>query len=386
MLFHDATLYEDNPMMMPTATDFLTPKPNLAPTPHDVLFQDSTARLLRFRPRNPAPNTLPVLLVPSLINRWYILDLRPGASVASAFVDAGLDTYLLDWGIPHAEDRHLTWDDVMKRLHRFVRATLRHTGTSRIGLLGYCLGSTLTGIHTALHPDNIAALINLAGPFDFSKGGRLTEMTDPDWFDPEAIASAGNVAPTQMQSAFVALRPTAHVAKWVTLAQRYKDPDFRTAFGALEAWANDNIPFPAAAYITYIRELYQQNQLVQGTHHVLGRRVDLARLTCPVLTVGASRDTICPQPAALGLNEHCGSDDTSVVTVPGGHVGSVVGSRAAAELYPAMTEWLLDRLHVEPAKPAAKKASQSKAKKTPKAKTKKTSTQPADLSAASKTK
>lgn len=318
------------------------------PTPHDVLLQHGTARLLRFRPRpqGTLPNTDPVLLVPSLINRWYILDLRPQASLARAFVDAGIDTYLLDWGKPNDEDRYLTWDDVMRRLARIVRATLKHAKTPHIGLLGYCLGGTLAGIHAALHPSNIAALINLAGPFDFAQGGRLTEMTHPDIFDAEAIANAGNVAPQQMQSAFVALRPTAHIAKWVTLAMRARDPDFIQAFSALENWANDNIPFPAAAYITYIQELYQHNRLIHGTHAVQGRLVDLANITCPVLTVGASRDTICPLPAALGLNEHCGSKDIEVLSVPGGHVGAVVGSKAASRLYPAMTSWLTQRLAV----------------------------------------
>ena len=61
------------------------------------------------------------LLIPSLINRWYVLDLRPGASLVEALVGAGFDVWCLDWGIPEAEDRYLDWEAVLARLGRAVR-------------------------------------------------------------------------------------------------------------------------------------------------------------------------------------------------------------------------------------------------------------------------
>ena len=144
--------------------------------------------------------------------------------------------------------------------------------------------------------------MNLAGPIDFSRGGLLAELVAPQHFDVDAIATAGNVAPMQMQSGFLALRPTGQISKWFGLADRGSDPAFREAFGALETWASDNVPFPAAAYVTYIKELYQENRLVTANHAVRGKRVDLGAITCPVLTIVADKDTICPPDAALALN------------------------------------------------------------------------------------
>ena len=318
----------------------------IAPTPRDVLWRDGSASLYRFRrPTNVKPaGALPVLIVPSMINRWYVVDLRAGASLVEALVGGGLDVYCLDWGIAQDEDRYLSWDDVLARLGRAVRFTKRHAGVGRVGLLGYCMGATLAGIWTALEPDHVAALINLAGPFDFAHGGLLRTMVDPKWFDAMAIAEAGNVGPSQMQSGFVALRPTAQIAKWIGFLDRMHEPASRDSFDALEAWAGDNIPFPANAYATYIEELYQKNTLVKGEHRVRGKRVDLANIRCPVLTVAAERDTICPLPAARALHETCGSADKEIVVVPGGHVGAVVGSRAPKILYPAMRDWLRARL------------------------------------------
>lgn len=324
----------------------LSPAPALAPTPRDTVLRDGTAQLYHFRRADDAPADpgMPLLLVPSMINRWYVLDLREGASLATALVDAGLDTWCLDWGIPNDEDRYLEWDEVIDRLGRMVRRVKRETGAAKVGVLGYCMGGTLSAIWSALNPDDVAALVNLAGPIDFAEGGLLRDMVDPKWFDPYAVTAAGNVSPNQMQSGFVAMRPTAQLAKWVGYMDRAHKPEDRISFDALEAWASDNIPFPAAAYQRYIHDLYQDNQLVDGRHVVRGRRVDLGAIDCPVMTVVTSRDTICPPAAASALNERCGSVDKRIFTVPGGHVGAVVGKKATTVLYPELTEWLRSKL------------------------------------------
>ncbi len=333
----------------------------VAPTPRDVLWRDGCAALYRFRrPEGVRPaGAMPVLVVPSMINKWYVVDLRAGASLVEALAAGGLDVYCLDWGTARDEDRYLTWDDVIARLGRAVRFVERVAGAPQVGLLGYCMGATLAGIYTALEPKHVAALLNLAGPFDFAHAGFLRTMVDPKWFDVHAIADAGNVAPLQMQSGFVALRPTSQLAKWVAYLDRGHEPKARDAFDALEQWAGDNIPFPAAAYATYIEELYQKNLLVRGEHRVGGRRVDLASIRCPVLTVAADRDTICPLPAARALNDACGSADKELLVVPGGHVGAVVGSKAPRVLYPAMRAWLTARLAGETSRVARDTATEA---------------------------
>ena len=345
----------------------LRPKgPPIAQSPRDELPLEGGARLLHFRPRPKAspPQASPpqaqasqpqaaqpqaqaqppaILLVPSLINRWYVLDLRPGASLVEALVSAGFDVWLLDWGIPEDEDRYLDWDAVLRRLGRAVRRVRRETGRPELALFGYCMGGTLTTIHAAQHPEDLTALVTLAAPIDFSQGGMLRRMVDPSWFDAEAIADAGNVAPSQMQAGFTALRPTLDAAKLVSMPDLVTDQKARDAFLALEEWASDNIPFPGEAYRRYIGELYQGNELVAGTHRANGAPVSLAAIKCPVLAITATRDAICPSPAAAALTRLVGSSDASVLEVPGGHVGAVVGSRAAKEMYPRLVQWLTPR-------------------------------------------
>jgi polyhydroxyalkanoate synthase subunit PhaC len=305
----------------------------LAPTERDIVHEDGTARLLRFRGER---RRGAVFLVPSLINRWYVLDLRRGASLVEALVAEGFDVFCLDWGVPEDEDRHLDWDGVLARLARALRRARRVASARRLGLLGYCMGGTLAAIHAALEPEGVAALVNLAGPIDFSRAGFLGHMTHRRWFDAEAIAAAGNIGAAQMQSGFAALRPTAQLGKLVSTLDSLGDPVRREAAQALEAWASDNVVFPAAAYVRYIGDLYQDNQLVHGRHHVAGRRVDLSTIRCPTLTVTTTKDAICPPDAALALAEHTGGERLSI---PGGHVGAVVGDKARTLLYPKLASF-----------------------------------------------
>lgn len=328
-----------------------------APTPKDTLFRDGRGSVFRFRrasegesfgdPRESTsarPGThVPVLLVPSMLHQWYVLDLCEGGSVAAALSkDSPWDTYCFDWGVPEDEDRFVEWDDILTRLERAVRFVQRTSGERKVALVGYSMGATLAAIYAALRPDHVAALVNIAGPIDFSESGRLGAMVDPRWFDAEAMASAGNISAMQMASGFMALRPFEAFAKARRTVDELHDPAARAATKALETWANDTIPFPAAAYVTYVQELYQENRLVRGEHYVRGERVDLARITCPHLSVVADRDGVCPAASTIALGDHTSSKVKDVLAVPGGHVGAVTGAAAATRLYPPLVAWLAE--------------------------------------------
>ncbi len=328
----------------------MTSAVTVAATPKDAILKIGTATLYRFRGAQPQDaagvplrsNATPLFLVPSMINRWFVLDLRPGASLVESLVRARpqRSVYLLDWGIAEDEDRYFSWDDVLARLRHAARAVRRDSGAQKYALLGYCMGGTLAAIHAALHPGEIAALVNLLGPIDFSKAGLLGELVDPKHFDAQAIADAGNLPAWQMQSGFSAMRPTLPIAKWIGIALRMHDPKAREAFDALEAWSQDNVPFPGAAYATYIRDLYQSNALVRGEHRVAGKRVDLGKIKAPVMSIVADRDAICPPDAATALGDFSGASVKDVLRVSGGDVGAVVGSKASKVLYPAVAAWL----------------------------------------------
>ncbi len=132
--------------------------------------------------------------------------------------------------------------------------------------------------------------------------------------------------------------PTLLAQKALYLYDRIQDENFLDNFISLETWGNGNISFPGECFRRYIKDLYQDNQLVRGELVVEGRRVDLRQVRCPVLNVVALGDTIVPPGSASPLTGLIGSEDSHLWEEQGSHIGAVVSSRAVASLWPRLAE------------------------------------------------
>jgi polyhydroxyalkanoate synthase len=89
-----------------------------------------------------------------------------------------------------------------------------------------------------------------------------------------------------------------------------------------------------------VKDFYQDNRLVQGTLRLGGRLVDLRRVRCPVLAIGAAEDYIAPAPCVKALLDHVGTPDTSYLELPGGHISLIAGRAASKHCWPRVSEWL----------------------------------------------
>ncbi|HEY4176621.1 MAG TPA: alpha/beta fold hydrolase [Kofleriaceae bacterium] len=313
-------------------------------TPHSVVHAENKWRLLRFQPTVKRFAT-PVVMVPSLINRWYVLDLGPGRSFIEWLVAQGHEVYCIDWGTPGAEDRYLTWDDIGGRyIRRAINVAVRESAVDEVHVLGYCLGGTLATAYVAAHPEHVKSLVALAAPIDFDKAGIMSMWTRTPQFDVHSIINAfGNVPHQLMQASFKMLRPTGQAAKAVSLLDRAWDDEFLDGFLATEKWGNDNVSFPGDCYAQYIDELYRGNKLVAGTFNVLGRRARLDQMKMPVLAIAFIGDNIVPPEAAQPLIDLAGSRDKQILIDKGGHVGAVVSRKASTKLWPAFSTFWAQR-------------------------------------------
>jgi polyhydroxyalkanoate synthase len=319
-------------------------KPPVGVTPHTVAWSENKWRLLRFEPTERRFAT-PILMIPSLINRWYVLDLGPQRSLIEWLVARGHEVYCIDWGTPGTEDRYLTWDDIGGRyLGRAVRMAARTSGVDDVHVLGYCLGGTLATAYVAAFPDRIASLTALAAPIDFAHAGIMSTWTRVPTFDVGAIIEAfGNVPWQLLQASFKMLRPTLDASKLISLLDRAWNDEFLDGFLATERWGSDNVSFPGACYQRYIEELYRGNKLVSGEFTVLGRRAQLPSISCPVLAIAFAEDHIVPVPSAQPLIDLVGSRDKQILVDRGGHVGAVVSRKASERLWPALSTFWAQR-------------------------------------------
>ena len=322
------------------ATLFARTKPVVGATPCDVVHAENKWKLLRYRARAEGLRwKTPVLLVPSLINRHYVLDLVPGKSFTEFLVAAGHDVFTVDWGKPGDEDRFLTFDDICDRyLGRAVRVAARASRSGKTHLLGYCLGGTLAAIHAAARPERIASLTLVAAPVRFEDEGLLSAWTRARGFDVGALVSAfGNVPWPLMQASFQMLRPTLGLMKTVGIIDRAWDDEYLDGIFALETWGNDNVSFPGEAYRRYVEDLYRKDLLVKGEMTLSGRPARLSQLTMPTLAVTFEHDNIVPWRSAAEVLEHVGTTDKERIHLKGGHVGAMVSKSAAKGLWPKIS-------------------------------------------------
>jgi polyhydroxyalkanoate synthase len=280
-------------------------------------------------------------MVPSLINRHYVLDLLPGKSFAEWLVAQGFDVYCIDWGTPGDEDRYLTFDEICDGyLGRAVRRVAKSSTAGRVNLLGYCMGGILSSIYTAVHPEHVASLVTLAAPVRFDGSGLLGAWTRSPTYDVRALVGAyGNVPWQLMQSAFHMLRPTMTLAKIVHVLDREWDDESLDGFVALETWGNDNVALPGEAYRRYIEELYQQDKLARGEFTLSGEPARLENIACPTLAVTFEHDNIVPWQSAKELVDLVSSKDKDWLHLPGGHIGAVVSKSASKRLWPRVADF-----------------------------------------------
>ena len=324
-------------------------------TPATCLHQENKWRLLRYqaRPEGIAFAT-PIVLVPSLINRHYVLDLLPGKSFAEYLVAQGHDVLVIDWGTPGPEDRYLTFEDLCDRaLGRAIRIAARQGTRGKAHLLGYCLGGTLAAIHTAVRPERVASLCALAAPVGFHDRGLLSAWTRAP-FDVATLCQAtGNLPWPLMQAAFHLLRPTLLLSKAVHLLGRLGDRQFLDGFLAVETWGNDNVSFPGQVFRRMVEELYRKDALLAGSFALGGRPARLEAITCPVLAITFEHDDIVPWQSAAVLLDRVRSTDRERIHLPGGHVGAVVSRAAQKDLWPRLRAFFAARdADPAPARPA----------------------------------
>lgn len=312
-------------------------------SPRDVVWTRNKTTLYRYRPIALQAHATPVLLVYALINRPYILDLRPENSFVRHLLERGYDVFLIDWGRPGWEDRETTFDELIgEHLPKAVERMARTGAGAEYTLFGYCMGGTMGVIHAALRPTGLRNLVALTTPIDFSQAGAHAVWTDPRHFDAAAVADAlGNVSGSLIDLGNKLLKPvTNFLDVHVSMLERVVAGKDMTAWRAMNQWVNDGVPFPGAAFIQWIEDFYQRNLLVRDALTIGGRRVHLSAIEVPLLTIAGSRDHIVPPAMARPLNDMVTSSDREYLELPAGHVGLLAGSGARDLLWPRVTDWL----------------------------------------------
>jgi polyhydroxyalkanoate synthase len=326
------------------ASDVLLDKldTEIAVTPYDVVYEEDRVKLKHYKPVTESKIKTPLLVVYALINRETMLDLQPGRSVVQTFLQKGVDVYMVDWGYPTRKDKFLTIDDhvngYMDNMVNFIR---KRTKSKKINLMGICMGGTFSVIYSALHPGKIRNLITTVTPTNFDTDQGLLHIWMKNLDADRLMDAFGNMPGDIMNLGFLLLNPARLVIdKYVGFLENTDNKAFVENFVRMEKWIFDSPDVPGETFRQFIRDMYQKNLLIKSELEIGGKRVDLKKITMPILNFYGKFDHLVPPAACELLTSKVGSSDTEDICLDTGHIGIYVSGKCQREFAPRIAKWL----------------------------------------------
>ena len=317
----------------------------IAVTPYDVVYEEDRVKLKHYKPTVEIKLKRPLLVVYALINRETMLDLQPGRSVVQNFLQEGIDVYMIDWGYPARKDRYLTIDDhVNGYIDNVVDFILDKHNLNKIHLMGICMGGTFCVIYSALHPEKIKNLVTTVTPTNFDTNQGLLHIWMKDMDVDRIVDTYGNIPGDIMNMGFLLLNPARlMIDKYVGFIENMANKTFVENFVRMEKWIFDSPDVPGETFRQFVRDCYQKNLLIQSKMEVGGKRVDLKKITMPLLNYYGKYDHLVPPEACELLTSKVGSKDVEDICLDTGHIGIYVSSKYQKEFAPRIARWLKER-------------------------------------------
>jgi polyhydroxyalkanoate synthase len=316
---------------------------DLAPAP--VLWDQGTTKLRDYRTaRGSAKAPRPrVLVVPSLVNRYYVLDLEAQGSFLRWLDANGFDPFVIDWDAPGYVERSFDLTDyVAGRLEGALDAVKRETG-GPLYLVGYCMGGNLALALALRRQADLAGLILLATPWDFHAEnaghaqmmGQIGRQLEP------VLQILGELPVDMLQAFFSGLDPFQVLKKFQYFGTLDPQSNGAKRFVALEDWLNDGISLAAPVARECLTGWYGENTTQRLAWKVADKVVDPAGFDRPALNIIPSTDRIVPPGSARALTRRFRQIDEMVPNA--GHIGMMVGRSAARDVWEPVAAWMRQR-------------------------------------------
>lgn len=317
------------------------------PTKSEVLIDEKHTLLRRYiAPEGvERKHAVPVLIIPPLMVKPYIYDLRPAHSFVGYMLEQGFDVFLVDFGRPGAEDRDFSLGDyLLHPINTSVEKMREVTGSRQVSIFGYCMGGVFATIYAALEKtDAVRNVVMLGAPVDFSKlefyhtliqyaEGPMTSLASYFGYFPAACS----------QALFQMTQPGKTLTRPLSLMWNMWDDEFLESYEAMSKWMNDFLHYPEAAFKQFARDFVRDNKLIRNEVEMFGRKVDLGKITASYLVLASPEDQFGSPAAARPIIDAIPTDDKIFMLVRGGHLGAMAGSKATKN-WALVADWLAER-------------------------------------------
>jgi polyhydroxyalkanoate synthase len=331
-----------------TDTDAFRIGDNIAVSPGKVVFQNELMQLIQYSPATEKVLKRPLLIIPPWINKFYILDLRPKNSFVRWAVSQGHTVFMVSWVNPDERLAELTFDDYMTRgVLQALTAIEAATGETDVNAIGYCLGGTLLACTLSYMAARDDARIRSATFFvalmDFRESGELNVFIDEEQLKmlEEKMSKRGFLEGGEMATTFNMLR--ANDLIWSFVVNNYLMGNDPFPFDLLY-WNSDSTRMPARMHSFYLRNMYQDNKLIEpGGITLADTPIDLGRIKVPSYFLSTREDHIAPWRATYRGTQLLGGKNRFVLAASG-HIAGVVNPPEGGKY----SHWINPDLPAEP--------------------------------------
>jgi polyhydroxyalkanoate synthase len=318
---------------MVDASDF-TVGGNLAVTEGAVVLRTPVFELIQYKPRTEQVRQVPLIVVPPMINKYYVADLAPGRSMIEHYVDSGQQTFAMSWRNPTSEHRGWGLDTYVRSVLEALDAVEDTTGVDRTHVLGLCAGGitascAVAHLATTGQQHRIAGLTLGVTLLDQARAGTVGAMVDEGTAQLAVAQSQrkGYLDGKALAGVFAWLRPNDLIWNyWVNNYLLGKKPP---AFDVL-VWNADTTRMPAALHRDFIRMSLENALVHPGKASVLGTAIDLSKVDVDNYVVAGQTDHICPWERCYRSVQLLGGQSRFVLSTAG-HIAALVNPPSNAK-------------------------------------------------------
>lgn len=324
----------------------------LAVSPGHVVAENRLMQLIQYAPSTTQVRRTPVLLIPSWVNKYYILDLTEKNSFVKWLTEQGHTVFMISWANPDASFRDVGFDDYM-RLGPLAALDIieRITGERQVSAMGYCLGGILLAATLAYCDGGgerrFSSATYFASSIDFRDPGDIGVLVDQGMIESveRKMQSRGYFDGRLLSAGFNLLKENDLF--WNYYVLNYLKGERPAAFDLMH-WNSDNTNVPEATHRFIMRELHMNNRLVHPAGLTLnGRSIDMRNIVTPTYVLGADKDHIARWRSCYAATQ-LQAGETRFVLAGSGHIAGVINPPAAQKYYyyvnpetpPLADDWL----------------------------------------------
>ena len=300
---------------------------DLAVTPGGVVHATDQFELIQYQPVTETVYRYPLLIVPPMINKYYIVDLAPGRSMVEYLLSMGQQVFVMSWRNPDARHRDWGLDTYGAALTDALAAVRAISGAAKAHVCALCSGGIMTSMvaaHLAVtgRLDQLASLCLGVAVLDQTQAGTASAVVDEKTAAAAmAVSEArGYLDGRALAEVFAWLRPDDLI--WNYWVNNYLQGKTPPAFDILY-WNADVTRLPAALHHDFIRLGLANALVTPGAATMLGSPVDLAKVDVDAYVVAGVTDHLCPWESCYQTTQLLGGPVKFVLSTSG-HIAAMV--------------------------------------------------------------